>query len=143
MNFYEGNMKKRKNFLFFAAAVGILYAIFHILNIGCPIKFFTGISCAGCGMTRAWQSLLMMDIKKAFYYHPLVLIPFVYVPLFLFRDKIGAKYFGYITKFLISIFMAVYFIRLFSPRNTVITADIKNGFIFRVLKKFFDKSGIL
>lgn len=128
-------MKKRKDILFFAAAVSILYVIFHVLHIGCPIKFFTGISCAGCGMTRAWQCLLMLDIKNALYYHPLVFIPPVYAVLFLLRDKMGLKFFGYITKSFIFIFMAVYLIRLFSPYNTLITFDIKNGFIFRILKK--------
>lgn len=36
-----------------------------------PYKYITGISCAGCGMTRAWIALLHFDINTAFMYHPL------------------------------------------------------------------------
>lgn len=41
-----------------------------IILYKCPIKYLTGFSCPGCGMTRA---LIMMfyDIRGAFYMHPL------------------------------------------------------------------------
>ncbi|WP_373689128.1 DUF2752 domain-containing protein [Clostridium sp. YIM B02551] len=51
--------------------VTLLYAILRVVGIGCPIKFLTGISCAGCGMTRAWIRVIHLDFKGAFYYHPL------------------------------------------------------------------------
>lgn len=37
----------------------------------CPFRLFFGISCPGCGMTRSFLSLLLLDFEKAFYYHPL------------------------------------------------------------------------
>ena len=37
----------------------------------CLYKRFFGIPCPGCGLTRAFQSLLSGDLRKAFYYHPL------------------------------------------------------------------------
>ena len=40
------------------AAVAALYAALHFLGVGCPIKAVTGVSCAGCGMTRAAYLLL-------------------------------------------------------------------------------------
>ncbi len=57
--------------------VFIVYGCLHLLGIGCPIKFITGVSCAGCGMTRACISAAHLDFGKAFYYHPLfpLLIP--------------------------------------------------------------------
>lgn len=47
---------------------------FYIAGIGCPIKFLTGVSCPGCGMTRAWASVLALDFAHAFVYHPLFLL---------------------------------------------------------------------
>ena len=66
-------MKKGKDLLVFAAIAAAAYFVSHITGIGCPIKFLTGISCGGCGMTRAWLSVAALDIKGAFYYHRLYL----------------------------------------------------------------------
>ena len=32
--------------------------LLYVTGIGCPIKFWTGVSCPGCGMTRAWLAAL-------------------------------------------------------------------------------------
>ena len=45
--------------------------VFYLVGIGCPIKFLTGVSCPGCGMTRAWASVAALDFARAFAYHPL------------------------------------------------------------------------
>ena len=34
-------------------AVVLLYGGMEALGVTCPIRFFTGVSCAGCGMSRA------------------------------------------------------------------------------------------
>ena len=48
----------------------LLYAVvLYIFEIGCPILRFIGIPCPGCGMTRAWLSVLRGDIVMAFSYH--------------------------------------------------------------------------
>ena len=46
-------------------SIVILYMFLENIGITCPIKFITGISCAGCGMSRAWLALLHFDLKKA------------------------------------------------------------------------------
>ena len=53
--------------LILAFASGILW----ILAIGCPIKFMTGLSCPGCGMSRAWLAAATLHFEEAFAYHPL------------------------------------------------------------------------
>ncbi len=46
--------------------------------IGCPIQYLWHVPCLGCGMTRAWQSVLHGDFKAAFYFHPLFFtVPFM------------------------------------------------------------------
>ena len=60
------------------AAVVVLYVILESFGVTCPIKYITGISCAGCGMSRAWIALLHFNIHEAFMYHPLFFLPPVY-----------------------------------------------------------------
>lgn len=60
------------------AAIVAVYAALGALGCGCPIKLFLGISCPGCGMTRACLYAVRFDFAAAFYHHPLwvLLIPF-------------------------------------------------------------------
>lgn len=70
--------------------VGALAAICILKIYRCPFQFIWGINCPGCGMTRAWISVLRLDFKAAFQYHPLFLpfgIETIYV---VFYDQISA-----------------------------------------------------
>ena len=55
------------------------YIVFQkILQIGCPIRYLTGINCPGCGMTRAYIALWHGNFKAALANHPLfMLVPFM------------------------------------------------------------------
>lgn len=44
---------------------GILLAV-YLLEPPCPIRVLLGFPCPGCGMTRAYLSLLRLDIGGAF-----------------------------------------------------------------------------
>ena len=70
---------ERKSYIIAFAAIFTFVFIMWMLNIPCPIKYVTGISCAGCGMSRAILSALKLDFLSAFAYHPLwvVVIPAV------------------------------------------------------------------
>ena len=57
------------------AMCGAAALVLHILGIGCPVKALTGVSCPGCGMTRAWLSLLALRLPEALSYHPLFWMP--------------------------------------------------------------------
>ena len=55
-------------------------ALLSLLGIGCPIRYLTGVSCPGCGMTRAVRALFELDFKSAFEYHPMVFsMPLVFL----------------------------------------------------------------
>ena len=70
------SLKALKEEIAALAVIAVFYMVLQGLGISCPIKFVTGISCAGCGMTRAWKVLLFHgDFRQAFYYHPLFLLP--------------------------------------------------------------------
>lgn len=112
-----------------------IYALLmHVLNIGCPIKWFTGISCAGCGMTRAFLSLLKGDIKNAFLYHPLFfLMPIIFV-LYIFRDKFVDKTKKILLVAFIIIFLVCYIIRLIDPSDMIVSCHINESIIYKLLK---------
>ena len=64
---------------------------FYLTGIGCPIKFLTGISCPGCGMSRAWASVASLDFAKAFAFHPLFLLGPAIPILLLVEPFIGKR----------------------------------------------------
>lgn len=70
-NAYKRKSHRRIEVITSVAAVVVLYVILESFGVTCPIKYITGISCAGCGMSRAWISLLHFNIHDAFMYHPL------------------------------------------------------------------------
>lgn len=97
-----------------ALAVIGFYAVLFALDITCPIKFATGISCPGCGMTRACLSLLGGDPARALYYHPLVWLLPIILALYLLRARLPRWAVKYVPAAVGVLFCAVYLIRLLS-----------------------------
>ncbi len=120
-------------------SVILLYTVFHFVGIGCPIKFFTGISCAGCGMSRAWLSVLKLDFCGAFYYHPLFWMVPIGFGLFIFKRKISTKVFKGLVWTGLIILLAVYVWRLIDPNDNIVVIDIKNGAIIRFISQFMQR----
>ena len=113
----------------------IVYCIvLKITHISCPIKFITGISCAGCGMSRAFMSLLKGNIKEAFIYHPLFWMVPIFVAIYIYRDKIPSKIFKIIMTFFIIVFMVCYIIRLLNPNDLVVVCDLKQSIFYKLYK---------
>ena len=95
-------------------AIGILvfYAILFAVGITCPIKFITGISCPGCGMSRACFSMLTLHFEAAFAFHPLCFpLPIVAVLLLIFRIRNMDKAFSVLLYASIAALLIVYLIR--------------------------------
>lgn len=60
----------------------VVVILLQALSIGCPIKFITGMSCPGCGLTRAWESALLLNFDDAVRFHPLFwVVPLVFLLL--------------------------------------------------------------
>lgn len=105
--------KKRelRSVLDLAASAALLVVLNRLF--GCPIRLVTGVSCAGCGMTRAWLSVLRLDLRQAFYYHPLFLLPPVGAALWLCRKKLPRKFLKGCMYAMIGAFLIVYVYRMF------------------------------
>lgn len=58
-------------------------------DVGCPFRFFLGISCPGCGLTRAWLALLQGDVARALALHPLFWAPPVLLVALGLRGRVG------------------------------------------------------
>lgn len=117
------------------AAVVVLYVILESFGVTCPIKYITGISCAGCGMSRAWIALLHFNIHEAFMYHPLFFLPPVVVIVMLLKSKINIKFYKISMFTMAGAFVIVYLYRMFIGTGDIVVFEPQNNILFRIIRK--------
>lgn len=107
----------------------IFYILLYLAGIHttCYIKAFTGIPCPGCGMTRAYLSLLQGNIKGAFYYHPLFLLPPALVILMLLSYWKHFKIAKWIWFILLLVIIGTYVVRMILMFPKVAPMDFYGG----------------
>lgn len=124
-----------KKSMVLAAFIFLYYAVTGFT--GCPFRYYFGISCPGCGMTRALLSAATLHFEQAFYYHPLFfLAPFLVLLLF-FLDKIPMKKLMPILLLFGLVFFIVYIKRLLDPTNDIVYIDLSQGLIFQKMRDGF------
>lgn len=76
-----------------AAAVCALIALYLLVDPAsawwmpkCPVKWFTGYDCPGCGSQRAFHALLHGDVGAAFRHNALLLIIIPYIAVLAFAE---------------------------------------------------------
>ena len=114
------------------------YAVMEGIGITCPILFVTGVSCAGCGMSRAWLAAFRLDFPAAFGYHPLFWLPVPMIIIFLLRKKINKRIYHLLMAVMIAAFIAVYIIRLLNPEDDVVRIGMEDGVIYKIVKLFLN-----
>ena len=127
----------RRNDLQALGAIILFYALLELLGVTCPIKFLTGISCPGCGMSRAWLAALRLDWRVAFAFHPLFLLPVPAAGLLLFRQKTPEKLFRWGIGSVCTLFLVAYVIRLLTPGDTITVFTPSQGLIGRLVSGFY------
>ncbi len=137
-------MKKYAKLLVPLSMIAVVYLIFHLVGIGCPIKFATGISCPGCGMSRACMWLLSGDLSSAFYFHPLFWVVPLFPVLFILKEagKIPKKVYDVCVWIICILFLAVWIIRMLAGNGDVVVfAPEKNIFskAFQFIKNGFQR----
>ena len=114
-----------------------LVVIFFLYK--CPFWIIFGIPCPGCGMTRAFKSLLTLDIAQAFQYHPLFFLVIIlgigwildFFKILHVTDSVKNMIL-YISCFL---FILVYIVR-FIHGSDIVYLDMKKGLLYQVLQYF-------
>ncbi len=117
------------------AAVSPFYFIF-----GCPIRFFTGISCMGCGMSRAATALLHFDFETALHMHPLIFIMPIVVVIFLIRKRLPKKIANVLLFCFIALMLIVYIYRLCTGSDIVYIRPAE-GFFYTIFQSILNLSG--
>ena len=134
-----GNADKRRlnriEVITSVTAVVVLYVILESFGVTCPIKYITGISCAGCGMSRAWIALLHFNIHEAFMYHPLYFLPPVVVIFMLLKSKINIKFYKIFMFTMAGAFVIVYLYRMFIGTGDIVVFEPQNNILFRIIRK--------
>ena len=120
-------LRQKKDGLTALTAIVFAYAFMEAVGITCPIRYLTGISCAGCGMSRAWLSLLKGDVAAAFAFHPLFMLPPVALGFWLCREKLSEKMRKLLLWLLIAAFLLTYVVRLADPACSIVMADPSRG----------------
>lgn len=122
--------------LCFAGILLLYIFIITVTGIGCPIRWFTGVSCPGCGMSRALFCLLQGDIRGSLSCHPLIL-PAILLVLYLFlapddtagqkKQKKAASVIGVV------LLVLVYVLRILR-QDPLVTIDPANGAMLQYLQ---------
>lgn len=135
-------MKKYLKLLIPLSLIALIYLVFHIVGIGCPIKFVTGVSCPGCGMSRACLWLLAGNIADAFYFHPLFWAVPLFPVLYILREtgKMSKKVYEICIIIICILFLLVWIVRMFSGSDVVVFAPDQSAFAraIRITKELMD-----
>ena len=126
---------ERKELICAVTAVVVLYTAMESIGITCPIKFITGISCAGCGMSRAWMAFFQLDMAKAFEYHPLFWLVPIAVIVLLCKSKINIKFYKIFMFTMVGAFVIVYLYRMFIGTGDIVVFEPQNNILFRIIRK--------
>ena len=128
-------VKKHRSVIVACMAVIFLYIVLFAVGIGCPIKYLTGVSCPGCGMTRACISALRFDFLQAFEYHPLwfAVLPIAILLVF-FRVKRNSSAFAWVSVIAGVMLVAMYIYRMVFARGEVVSFSLTSGALYRFFK---------
>ncbi len=131
-NYFKDFWKEHSDFFVPILSVCLLYGFYQLMNITCPIKYVLGISCPGCGMTRAFLSLLRLDFGAAFYFHPmwpLIIVMAVLYLLFWRKRRLMDLIFVCFS----IILLITYLVRLCFTETDIVVFNISEGLIYKII----------
>ena len=131
---------KYRQYISLAAGIVLCYGVLFALGITCPIKFLLGVSCPGCGMSRALFSAVRLDFSAAFAYHPMwITLPFFAFFLLLFYQKDNKRMFRATFFVFAALMIGVYVYRMVCNSNeAVVVFDPLGGAIAKLFFKIKD-----
>ena len=111
------------------AAVVLLYLVLEGFGITCPIKFLTGISCAGCGMSRAWMAVFHLDFAPLFFMPPVILL------VILLKKRIKPVFYKGFIFTMIALYVIVYLYRMIWGDHQVVVFEPAKGCMVLLIQK--------
>lgn len=126
-------LQKHRTVITWGAILVAGYLLLFAFGITCPIKHLTGVSCAGCGMTRAWCHALTFRFAEAMEYNPAF---WIVPPLGLFW-LLQKKYrrIGTVGLLLcMAVLLIAYLLRLMDPTDSVVVFAPEEGAIWRAAR---------
>ena len=125
--------KRYKTAILSITSVAAVYAVMMLLGVTCPIKFLTGVSCPGCGMTRAFLSAIRFNFADAFHYHPLwiCVIP-AFGTLFYLKKYKKARAFNIALTIMCATMISVYLYRMINGESDVVVFELENSIVYRI-----------
>lgn len=123
------------------AGIALFYIAMEVLGVTCPIRFLTGVSCAGCGMSRAWLALLRGNWTGAFAFHPLFWLPVPAAALLLFQRRVPRRAFRWGMGIVCVLFLAVYLVRLLAMDDPVVVFQPSQGLLGRLVSGAMEAAG--
>ena len=133
--------KEHRSEIGMISGVILLYLTFFAFGITCPIKFITGVSCPGCGMSRACLHAAKLDIESAFGYHPMwITVPFFAFFLIFFKWKKKDLAFNITVGIFAAAMIGVYIWRMLFLPQSIVVFEPENGVfpkLFRLIKNLF------
>ena len=116
------------------AGIAVLLFLFYRIGPGCPQQAFLGISCPGCGMTRAYLELIRGNVGGAFFYHPgFFLVP---LALFLLLYQKKCRWFRAGLSVVLVLFIGIYLYRMLH-HDPVLICDVRQGYFYKIWQTLF------
>lgn len=137
-------LKNHREAVIIIIALIVYCVLAYLFRIPCPIKYITGVSCPGCGMTRSLSALVTLDFGMAVYYHPMIFVILPAAPLVYFLGKRNMhRQKKIVVCVLVLMFLAVYLFRFLCLRSPVLVFEPENGIYVRLfgkLSEFFGRA---
>ena len=129
---------------YFAVGGILVYLLLSwVTGTFCWFQATIGVPCPGCGSTRAAQALLNLNFAEALFWHPLIILSVVVVPLVTIRYTVfrNKRHTALETKLMIGVtvvYVAVFVVRLITMFPHTAPMVMHHDTVWRMILRFIN-----